>query len=216
MPTIFHKKGPTIIAFSGGCYSGKTTSMQRLQRHIGLDRCTLLSELIREKLLTTIDDVRSKPSEYLRLQCDIIKQKINQEMELLLYNKQRVILVDRSIADSLFYLLFYVDKHSLTENELRAYYGIYKYTHDYANFAYKSIYSSVLFFEPIKADCIDNINRPKAINSTMKFFERDVIKSINEQYTDQLYTIDLNKETELFTDSAKMDKLLFDTVGWKI
>lgn len=216
MSTIFHKKGPTIIAFSGGCYSGKTTSMQRLQRHIGLDRCIFLSELIREKLTTSIDDIRAHPSDYLRLQCDIIKQKINQEMELPLYNKDLVILVDRAIADSIFYMLFYIDKHSLTEPELRTYYGLYKYARDYAKFAYKNIYSAVLFFEPIEEKCIDLVNRPKAINSTMKFFERDLIKSINEEYTDYLYSIDLNKYPGTFTEAESMDKLLKETVGLKL
>lgn len=193
---------PTVIAFSGGCFSGKTTSMNRVREALKQDSVIVLNEAIREKLSVPIDVIRKNPSEYLKLQSSVIRQKMQLEYETQYKSEDKIILTDRSMADSLFYLLFYVDKAALSASDLNKYYQLYKSVMQFAEYAYKYIYTHVLFFEPLELTCSDTHNRPELLYLT-KDFERDQILMYNRMFINnirgkEITYIDLNKWPNMF------------------
>lgn len=189
---------PYVIAFSGGCFSGKTTTMEKLKA--ALEKCglrvSMLGELIREKCKTPIDYVRKNPNDYLVLQDDIIRSKIKEELLCICTQYYDVVLIDRAITDSLFYLTYYVDKSMLNDKCKQIFYSLYKYAADHAQYAFREIYDLVLEFAPLEIKCTDNVYRPKDIDE-VKVIENRLISALNEYYTDcksemSLQYIDLN------------------------
>jgi AAA domain len=181
-----------VIAFSGGCFSGKTSTLNQI--HEMYPNHTVISdEVIRKESLfdfMSIEDIRKNNHLYLELQAKIIREKINQDLKLKKDNPGKVILLDRCLTDSLFYLTFYLDKSKLKFDE-------YELLQALIEEIKKSIaeidYSKVLFFKPIMGDCYDAKYRPKNINQ-MKYIERDMINIFNEAFihADKLEVIDLN------------------------
>ena len=108
-----------VIAFSGGCFSGKTTTMNEVKAYLedAGYKVVVLGELIRTATSKPIDVIRKDPTAYLRLQEKIIRSKIEQENKALEDDSNTVYLADRAITDSLFYLQNYVDKSGLSDEE---------------------------------------------------------------------------------------------------
>lgn len=118
---------PIFIAFSGGCFSGKTTTLNALKDVLessGL-KVKTLDELIRKEKYTSIDELRKKPVTYLNTQFNIIQNKILQELKAFNSNEPVIWLFDRALTDSLFYYEFYVDKSNLNATCLREYCDFY-------------------------------------------------------------------------------------------
>ena len=71
-----------IIAFSGGCCSGKTTTLQALAKELEAHgrKVVILHENIRVFIdalgLKSIDEARENPETYLRIQNKAIREKI--------------------------------------------------------------------------------------------------------------------------------------------
>lgn len=174
---------PIVIAFSGGCFSGKTTTMEMLKDKLKSrgKKVLMLGELVREHKIESIDKLRENPSKYLAFQNDVISAKIDAEISLLSnrYNDVDVILVDRAITDSLFYLLFYVDKSALTLSDILVFYGLQKKTTSHINLAFSRIYDLVIEFTPIAKPCDDLVYRPKQIGA-LKYIESDIISMLND------------------------------------
>ena len=103
------------FAFSGPCNAGKTTLMQKIKANFG-DRVHIVGECIRDKI-TSIDVVRNSTQNYFKLQQKVIMEKIKQEDDAQATKKGQLILVDRSLADSLFYTTFYIDIKDLADNQ---------------------------------------------------------------------------------------------------
>ena len=58
-----------VIAFSGGCFSGKTSAIQLVKDDFiakGLT-CVVIEELIRDYKIKSIDDLRSDPNAYFEI-----------------------------------------------------------------------------------------------------------------------------------------------------
>lgn len=174
---------PIVIAFSGGCFSGKTTTMEKLKESLEKrgHRVIMLSELVREYKIGSIDELRENPSKYLAFQDSIITSKISAEAHLLsqAYSDTDIVLVDRAITDSLFYLLFYVDKKELTERDLNIYWHLLSRAQNHAEYAFKHIYDEVIEFAPINKLCDDTVFRPQKID-ILKYIESIAISMLNK------------------------------------
>ena len=115
---------PFTIAFSGGCFSGKTSTMEALKSVLEKDgyKVVIVSEAMREtevaKSGMSIDAIRQDANLYFKLQKEIIKKKVKQERDVPFNSEPDTIyLFDRAITDSLFYYEFYVDKSKLDNKE---------------------------------------------------------------------------------------------------
>lgn len=194
-------KNTYFVVFSGGCYSGKTTTMQKFIKALtdkGVE-VKELGEIVREYKIKSIDDLRKNPVAYLDFQNKVINEKIEAELECFNKNENQVIVCDRAITDSLFYLLFYVDKANLNEEQMTTYTKLYERVDYYAKMAFSKIYDLLIEFKPIeKAETYDSY-RPKNI-SVNKYIEHRMISTLNDAYSNastdlQALFLDLNKDS---------------------
>ena len=189
-----------FVVFSGGCYSGKTTTMKKAKEIFekrGL-KVVMLDELIRSsKLDCSIDLIRKSPSRYLQLQNEVIIGKIEQERVQHFMDEKCVVLCDRAITDSIFYLTFYVDKSQLTRDELQLLEDLYAYADEYAKYAFSNVYDVIFEFKPLNNTDNDDTFRPDAIDIS-KLYEHRMISTLNTAYisdancTCERFCIDLN------------------------
>lgn len=171
---------PIVIAFSGGCFSGKTTTMEKLKESLEKrgHKVAMLSELVRERKIESIDKLRQDPSAYLKFQQDIILEKIDAELNCTKLDVD-IVLIDRAITDSLFYLMFYVDKSKLSFDDIALFYGLQNRIRMHMKQAFEQIYHLVIEFSPINAVCDDKVFRPKQIGA-LKYIEYDIISMLND------------------------------------
>lgn len=199
-----------FVAFSGGCFSGKTTTLNLLKDKLkgnGFE-VVVLNENIREFLnaSNTIEDVRRDANAYFILQEDVITNKIIRERRFLrnlnLQKTKLIVLADRSLIDSLFYYLFYVDKNNLTRLNAENYETFYEKIDKSIKTAFEHIYDLILMFEPLNKKCYDNTYRPISID-TLKYTESRMIKTLHDSYMAKcnnenlaVMNIDLNKDSQ--------------------
>lgn len=180
---------PYIVAFSGGCFSGKTTTINKVAeklRQLGYT-VYILNENIRDKNVFrkagNIDNIRQDPNSYLLLQNEIIREKIENENEILdaKYTTKTIILVDRALTDSLFYLSCYVDKANLTLENKKIFRHLFSFI--YMILLLSKRYDKVLEFRPIKIENIDKY-RPKDLEQ-LHYFEYEIIHCFNNNFFDK-------------------------------
>ncbi|MCF7795961.1 AAA family ATPase [Patescibacteria group bacterium] len=135
-----------IVAFSGASHSGKTQTMKELC-NLYPNKIISFTEIIREIIkIPSIDNIRKNPNDYLDLEMKIISQKIEQEKIAYDDDKDCIYIFDRSLVDSFYYYLFYVDKNNLNMD-------LYQ---NYLEFLLEKIdqhfkmYSMIFLFKPIK------------------------------------------------------------------
>lgn len=110
---------PFTIAFSGGCFSGKTSTMEALKSILEKNgyKVVIVSEAMREtevaKSGMSIDTIRQDANLYFKLQKEIIQKKVTEEIKAFSGESNAIYLFDRALTDSLFYYEFYVDKSKL-------------------------------------------------------------------------------------------------------
>lgn len=201
------------IVFSGGCYSGKTTAIQKMVDAFGKENCIVLQEAIREKLHEPIDEIRGYPGKYLQLQKEVIDLKINQEKFVFKNHENKIILVDRALSDSLFYLTFYLDKNALYINELKELNKLYNHLLKEANNSFESYYDFVLNFSPLQKPCADVYFRPEKIeqlknieHQLISTFSYGISNSKNYKYQ-QIIDVNLNNE---FSGNLSLNRILFN------
>lgn len=195
-----------IIAFSGGCFSGKTTTMKALQKVLTEKgyKVNVLSELIRNIVDVPIDELRKDAVKYFEVQKKIITEKINQERHAFnaIYKDlncdckyNTIFLVDRAISDSLFYFENYVDKSRLPDDKIIEYCKFHEHLVEYTYGAFRN-YSVVAEFAPINNSTNTDIFRPKNIDF-LKHYEHDVIQRINAVFNvvSNVSLYDLNKQS---------------------
>lgn len=184
-------KKPIVLAFSGGCYSGKTTTI--LQAQILLEKEGLkvfyFKENARKWLNTTsIDKLRSNPIAYVNFEYDVISERMAFESKVVAgdYNAYDVILIDRAMTDNLMYLTLYTDLVHLQERDLiqraasfEKYCYIHRrlYEHMHA-VSFDCLYNMLIEFEPLKSPCRDVINRPDRIDD-LKYVEYTAVNTLN-------------------------------------
>lgn len=137
-----------LIAFSGASNSGKTTTINKI---ISLNSDILhIDEIVRRREKINIDEIRSNPSEYLNFVCDITLKKIEEQSNIYQTyagETSKIVLLDRSIIDDLFYGAFYLEKSKLGDADLQRYADVFKKVQEYIK---ANIYHKILIFQPIQ------------------------------------------------------------------
>lgn len=139
------------ISFSGSSYSGKTYTINRLQKDFK-DIITY-DEIIRSKSIKSIDEIRKDAQEYLKLQREIVIGKMIQEKNA---DKNKLNLFDRSLADSLYYGMIYLDSNTLKDE-------YYSYISNIVSRikSFRNNIDKVFFFEPLEIpDDLNDDYRP--------------------------------------------------------
>lgn len=173
----------TLILFSGGCNSGKTTTLKAVAsklQSLGYS-VRILDEIIRKETDKPIDELRKDAKAYLVLQNKIIRTKIEQEKIAIEDNRtDDIYLADRAVTDSMFYLENYVDKSQLDEESLKLFCRLHNSVHEYLK-RYFWRYSLVVEFQPIAVRELD-LFRPVHIDM-MKYYESICIARLNYCYS---------------------------------
>lgn len=186
---------PKILVFTGGCYSGKTTSMTIIKELLENQGKSVifLDELIRKYNIESIDKIRKDANKYMDLQYDIISGKIQAELKSY-YSNYDIILVDRSVTDSLFYLTFYVDKNNLDNEHQQKFIQLFHSLNDYLD-KVNNIYTYIFEFSPIQNLVEQDKFRPNNLKELQQI-EYEMIKKYNQLYFNNhngYMNIDLNK-----------------------
>lgn len=194
---------PFTIAFSGGCFSGKTSTMEALKSILEKEgyKVVIVSEAMREtevaKSGMSIDAIRQDANLYFKLQKEIIRKKINQEFEAFNGEPNTIYLFDRAITDSLFYYEFYVDKSKLDNKE--DYFKFHKYLLDKVSSTLNQV-DLLIEFKPLNNRDINADKMRPAYLSSASYSEFACIFILNNNYRRKLdrklgyYMVDLNDE----------------------
>lgn len=192
---------PFTIAFSGGCFSGKTSTMEALKFILEKEgyNVVIISEAMREteaaKSGMSIDAIRQDANLYFKLQKEIIQKKINQEFEAFNGKPDTIYLFDRAITDSLFYYEFYVDKGKLDNKE--EYFKFHKYLLDKVSSTLNQV-DLLIEFKPLNNRDINADKMRPAYLSSASYSEFACIFILNNNYRRKLdrklgyYMVDLN------------------------
>jgi deoxyadenosine/deoxycytidine kinase len=200
-----------LIAFSGACNSGKTTAMQKAKARFG-DTVTLMPEIIRQLALApakvqieSLSNLRKNPTAYLLVEDDIIRRKIQQECDAM-QNSGKVYLIDRSVVDSLFYLIFYLDKSNLSSQELRLFRALYDMVINALTLWLQ--YDAILFFLPLNIETNDLFRPNMDIYQKM---ECDIIGMMTLWYCHQIKDARISS-TQLRTVTALDESTYMNTI----
>lgn len=149
-----------IVAISGASHSGKTTFITGLQNKFS--QVEFYDEIIRNYDFSSIDEIRKDASQYFQIQKEIISQKINQEEKAKQKDRpDKLIIFDRSLADSIYYFTTYVNREALSEEERLEYNKFFMFIYKKAKEHFLSLYDSVFLFEPIDPSNDNDSFRPK-------------------------------------------------------
>lgn len=175
-----------VIVFSGGCHSGKTTTLNKVAELLEKQGYEVkkLSELMRNVMPTkSIDELRKDALEYLATQDKIISEKMQQETVAFNDTSNCIYLVDRAITDSMFYLTHYVDKSQLNKFGLELFTKLYFEVKMHALKAFRhGGYDLLIEFEPIREIKIADVYRPDNMDLMVEY-EADCISMINTAFS---------------------------------
>ncbi len=189
-----------VIAVSGASHSGKTTFIEGIKSQFA-EHVVVYDEIIR-RYTKNIDEIRKSPKEYFELQLRIIGEKIEQELLTKESYENKIILVDRSLIDSLYYYIQYVDINSLNKDDLKNYYSFVDRMIVHIKSSFKNIYDKVVFFEPIDSSKNSDPMRPMDISHKQNL-ESFLIKStlkgvmVDTKTIDKLVEVDATKISQL-------------------
>lgn len=141
-----------ILALSGASYSGKTTKMKEL-KSVYKDRLLLSDEVIRDKNID-IGEVRASARVYLDFEIEVISQKIQNDRDLIekAEKEGKILLMDRSIFDSMTYFYLYGKPSDLSEEDLIKFKQFDELLHKEIVPFYNEHVNGILFFNPLKID----------------------------------------------------------------
>jgi len=192
---------PFVIAISGASHSGKTTFINNIKNILG-DLVVVYDEVIR-KYVTNIDEVRKNQKDYFNLQIKVIGEKIVHENFCRIdnQNQNKIVIFDRTLADSLYYYTRYVDANQLIGKDVEDYYTYAEIIIKQMNYSMKNIYDKILYFYPIDLKYNSDPMRPDNILFNQKL-EAFMIKSIltnsmvQTNTLNKLYEVDIIKEKD--------------------
>ena len=168
------------IALSGSCHSGKTVLLEKLKNHKNV---VTYDENIRENPLIIeyggIENIRRIPSEYLKLELDAINSKINNEYCV---DNRDINIFDRSIFGSMYYYMFYTDKASLSNSDLKRYFDFLDILMRYAS---GKVYDKIVILNPIPPEV--NLNDKFRTNNLheIQTIEFNTICALTNQLVDK-------------------------------
>ena len=182
---------PVLIAFSGGCYSGKTTAIETARDKLSKQgmNVLVLNEILREATKMPISEIRKNANLYFELEKNIITAKILQEEKAKLHNtsEKTVVLIDRALTDSLFYYENCVNRSELTNEAIENYYAFHSYLIEKVEEHFSQLYDFVLQFKPFAKTKIgvEDKYRPVDLKYSSKF-EYENIKRLNYYFSNVL------------------------------
>lgn len=189
-----------MIAFSGGCHSGKTTLMHAVAdrlRDMGKDVLVFKENAHNYLEKGGIDELRANPSKYLDFQEVVVNERINFEKQWL--DNQivgdQIVLVDRPISDSLAYIFMYINVDSLSDEDKLRYRDLVFSIRKHIISFWRANKLTIFSLEPLVHACPDSETeyRPKGINS-VKYAEYEVTKSLLQMYPDSVKLFMLTHE----------------------
>lgn len=203
-------KKPIFIPFSGACLSGKTTTMLLLKDYLeSLNYSVrIIKEPIRDildYLNLTIDDLRNDFSTFIKVQKEVILNRKTFEIDMAPGYEEDFVFIDRSPADSFFYITYYPNKENLTEEQLKLYEELLNSVIEYVK---ESKYELLLNFKPLDNILEKDINeyRPHNISQT-KRIEYEMISFYNKTFFNDLcLDVDLNSSNTL----EKLKEIIMD------
>ena len=177
---------PILIAFSGGCYSGKTTTIKVIKDKLserGIN-VLVLDEIMRKAVEIPISEVRKNANSYFELERNIITAKILQEEKAKSCgtNEVAVVLIDRALTDSLFYYENCVNRGELASEALENYYEFHEYLIKKTEEHFSQLYDFVLQFKPLVVSEIEDKYRPVDLKYSNRF-EYENIKRLNYYFS---------------------------------
>jgi len=165
------------IAISGGCHSGKTTFIEKLQELMP-DDIIISDEVIRSKSIVSIDDIRNDPHKYFEFEMDVIKEKCKVDMERSKV-EDKIVLFDRSIIDSLFYITFYLGYDRLPNADKPIYKEFIARLNRSIHRALNELYDKIMFFE--KIPIVEKSKfRPDDLSTLQKIESINIKELLNE------------------------------------
>lgn len=164
-----------MIAFSGGCHSGKTTLMNAVAnklREMGKNVIVFKENAHKFIKKGGIDELRANPSKYLGFQETVIHERIDFEKKWLdgRLNKSTdttVVLMDRPITDSLAYMFMYINVDSLSDTDKQRYENLIFEIHKHLTRFWATSAFTIISLTPLKQSCpiSETDFRPAKINS---------------------------------------------------
>lgn len=168
-----------LIGFTGGCYAGKTTTMEMLAEELTGKGYEVIfqKENVRpylDKVGMSIDEIRKDANKLLDMQMTIAAERKERDLAAAAdKTKNRVYLIDRTFADTMFYVEEYIKKQDLSEERLAEFIAFHTDLVNTGRYLYSSNgYSIVIEFMPIKTDYNkDGADpyRPKNISLTNQY-----------------------------------------------
>lgn len=190
-----------MIAFSGGCHSGKTTLMRAMAdrlRDMGKDVLVFKENAHNYLEKGGIDELRANPSKYLDFQEVVVNERINFEKQWLnnqIADDDQIVLVDRPISDSLAYIFMYINVDSLSDEDKRRYRDLVFSIRKHIMSFWRANKLTIFSLEPLVHACLDSETeyRPKGINS-VKYAEYEVTQSLSRMYPESVEAFMLTHE----------------------
>lgn len=170
-----------VITVSGGCHSGKTTTMTKLKEafeQMGF-KVEVFKENIHKYINSTIEELRADPHKYLQVQCKVIEERIAYEHNLLVNRAEQeadIVLIDRAITDSIMYAMMYIDPRKLSGDDLLLYADLLQKANKHATLCLPLF--TLIELAPLNKPCDDYTYRPKNIDS-LKHIEYTSIHTLN-------------------------------------
>lgn len=161
--------------------------------------------------ILSIDAVRSNPHEYLIYEDYVTRGMMTLENDAFEDRSDDIIIFDRTVTDSLFYALFYLDKSDLSLTEMVVYNNLIVDAIKHSTFAFDNIYDHVIFLPPLSRDWAGDPLRPKSIGVT-KYIEGAVIDMLNKSFAKEgryhyRDANDMNNLPAIITEITKLIEL---------
>lgn len=153
------------IAFSGPNHSGKTTTLTAIHEELlkqGKDVIVFAENMHRLMAGKSIDEIRNNPALYLDIQEKCIQERIEFECNLKSTDNV-VVLIDRPLTDSLYYLTRYLDPRNLTTSDNMRYDRLVNKTTMFCKELIPTA-TKILFFKPLNIACEDKTYRPQNVD----------------------------------------------------
>lgn len=196
-----------IIAFSGASHSGKTTFINVLKDTLK-ENVIVFDEIIRDKISLSIDEIRKDSNLYFNTQLKIISQKIKQEVDTYkTQDKDKLYIFDRSIIDSYFYYMFYVDKSTLSPENADKYFDFLHTLQKYVKFAMNKIYDCVFLFTPIDSTNNTDEMRPKNLSYKQQQ-EYNIIRDLSIIYKNKIIDFNALSNQQIFNFIKEIFKII--------
>jgi thymidylate kinase len=139
-----------FLSISGASHSGKTTLLKNLFEKYP-NNVVLVNEFKSAQAIN-IDEIRKDPNGHIDFQIHSINSKIQEELtkyKCYKDDKKKIVIFDRSLVDSLFYLIFYQDKININSNSKQKFYDLLNNFLPVLKIHFENIYDRVYLLSPL-------------------------------------------------------------------